>query len=255
MSSVTSPTGDIRRFSLLEPVIAAFVCLILVSNIIAQKFFDFELFGLSLSSDVGTILLFPVTYIFGDVLTEVFGYAVARRVVWYGFIMNIVAAVIFTGAVAMPFSEAFTANEAFATVLGQMPAMVLASLAGYWFGSFTNDSIMAAMKIRMVRWDPTHRWLPLRASVSTVAGEFVDTLLFVGVATFFGVFPPEMFVSLVLTQWVIKTLVEILLTPLTVVVIRKMKQYEHSDVVGTETWNPFAFGKTGGVNLAAQSPQ
>ena len=97
MSSVTSPTGDIRRFSLLEPVIAAFVCLILVSNIIAQKFFDFELFGLSLSSDVGTILLFPVTYIFGDVLTEVFGYAVARRVVWYGFIMNIVAAVIFTG--------------------------------------------------------------------------------------------------------------------------------------------------------------
>ena len=114
---------------------------------------------------------------------------------------------------------------------------------------------MSIMASAMVRWDPTHRWLPLRAIVSTVAGEFVDTLLFVGVATFFGVFPPEMFVSLVLTQWVIKTLVEILLTPVTVVVIRKMKQYEHSDVVGTETWNPFAFGKTGGVNLAAQSPQ
>ena len=255
MSSVTSPAGDVRRFSLLEPVIAAFVCLILVSNIISQKFFDFELFGLPLSSDVGTILLFPVTYIFGDVLTEVFGYAVARRVVWYGFIMNIVAALIFTGAVAMPYSEAFTANEAFGTVLGQMPAMVFASLAGYFFGSFTNDSIMAAMKVQMVRWDPTHRWLPLRAIVSTVAGEFVDTLLFVGVATFFGVFPPELFMSLVLTQWAIKTLVEILLTPVTVVVIRKMKQYEHSDVVGTETWNPFSFSKTGGINLAAQSAQ
>ena len=253
MKSIISPVlgNDVRRFSLLEPVIAAFVSLILVSNIISQKFFDVELLGLTFSSDVGTILLFPVTYIFGDILTEVFGYAVARRVVWYGFAMNVLAALIFTAAVAMPHSEAFTANEAFSNVLGQMPAMVLASLAGYWFGSFTNDTILAAMKIRMVRWDPTHRWLPLRTIGSTVVGELVDTFLFVGVATWCGVFPAEMFVSLVLTQWLIKTLVEIALTPLTVIVIRKMKRYEHSDIVGTDSWNPFAFNKSGGTNLVS----
>ena len=250
-ASSASSRNDVRRFSLLEPVIAAFVGLILVSNIIAQKFFDVQLFGLTFSSDVGTILLFPVTYIFGDVLTEVFGYAVARRVVWYGFAMNVLAAFIFTAAVAMPHSEAFTANEAFSSVLGQMPAMVLASLAGYWFGSFTNDTVLAAMKINMVSWDPTHRWLPLRTIVSTIVGELVDTTLFVGVATLFGIFPAEMFVSLVLSQWLIKTLVEVALTPVTVIVIRLMKRHENCDIVGTESWNPFAFSKSGGTNLAA----
>lgn len=256
MTSPVSPASsssrnEARRFSLLEPVIAAFVGLILVSNIIAQKFFDAELFGMTFSSDVGTVLLFPVTYIFGDVLTEVFGYAVARRVVWYGFAMNILAALIFTAAVAMPHSEAFAANDAFASVLGQMPAMVMASLAGFWFGSFANDTVLAAMKIHMVRWDPTHRWLPLRTIASTIVGELVDTTLFVGVATFFGVFPAEMFVSLVLSQWLIKTLVEVALTPVTVIVIRLMKRHESCDIVGTESWNPFAFTKSGGTNLAA----
>ena len=253
MKSVTSPVVpvDARRFSLLEPVIAAFVGLILVSNIISQKFFDIPLFGMSFSSDVGTILLFPLTYIFGDVLTEVFGYAVARRVVWYGFAMNVLAAIIFTAAVAMPHSAEFAGNEAFSAVLEQMPAMVLASLAGYWFGSFTNDTILAAMKVRMVRWDPTHRWLPLRTIVSTIIGELVDTVLFVGVSSYFGVFPAEMFVSLVLTQWLIKTLVEVALTPVTVAIIRYMKRYESCDIVGTESWNPFAFRKSGGTNLVA----
>lgn len=242
---------DVRRFSLLEPVIAAFVGLILVSNIIAQKFFDIQLFGFTFSSDVGTILLFPLTYIFGDILTEVFGYAVSRRVVWYGFVMNAIAALVFTAAVAMPHSDAFTNNAAFGAVLGQMPAMVLASLAGYWFGSFTNDTILAAMKVWMVRWDPTHRFLALRTIGSTVVGELVDTCLFVGVATLFGVFPAEMFLNLVLTQWLVKTLVEVLLTPVTIVVIRLMKRQESCDIVGTETWNPFAFSKSGGTNLLA----
>ncbi len=238
-----------RRFSLLEPVIAAFVGLILISNIISQKFFDFQIFGLTLSSDVGTILLFPLTYIFGDILTEVFGFAVARRVVWYGFGLNALGALLFTAAVAMPHSPSFANNAAFASVLGQMPTMVLASLLGYWFGSFVNDTVLAAMKVWMVRWDPKHRWLPLRTIGSTIIGELVDTALFVGVATLFGVFPPEMYLSLALSQWLIKTLVEVILTPLTVIVIRVMKKHESCDMVGTETWNPFAFTKTGGTNL------
>ena len=163
--------------------------------------------------------------------------------------MNALAVLIFTVAVAMPYSPAFITNSAFSTVLGQMPAMVLASLAGYWFGSFTNDTILAALKIRMVRWDPRHRFLALRTIASTIVGEMVDTTLFVGVATLLGVFPSELFISLVLTQWLIKTLVEIALTPVTMVVIRAMKRREACDMVGTESWNPFAFTRAGGTNL------
>jgi uncharacterized integral membrane protein (TIGR00697 family) len=239
------------RFRLLEPVIASFVGLLLISNIIAQKFLDLHLGGLTLTTDVGTLLLFPVTYIFSDILTEVYGYAVSRRVVWYGFAMNALAALVFSLAVALPFSPDFTAQKSFAAVLGQFPGLVLASLVGYWFGSFTNDSVIAAMKVWMVRWDPQHRWLPLRTIASTIAGELVDTSLFVGVGTLVGVFPASIYLDMVLTQWLIKTLVETVLTPVTVLVVRRMKRFEQTDVVGTDTWSPFAFGKGGGTNLWA----
>lgn len=238
-----------RKLNLLEPLIALFVGLIIVSNIISQKFFQINLAGLTFTTDVGTVLLFPVTYIFSDILTEVYGYSASRRVVWYGFAVNILVALVFTAAVALPHSPDFTSQEAFAAILGQVPGLVIASMAGYWFGSFTNDSIIAGMKIWMVKWDPHHKWLPLRTIASTVGGELVDTALFVGVATLFGIFPAADYLSLVLTQWLIKTLVEVVLTPVTVIVIRLIKKHERTDVVGTETWNPFAIGKSGGENI------
>ena len=238
-----------RTFSLLEPVIAAFVGLIIVSNIVSQKFLSFSLFGLPVATDMGTLLLFPVTYLFGDVLTEVFGFAVSRRVVWYGFAMNALAAIIFSVAVAMPYSPDFTTQKEFAVVLGSVPALVLASLAGFWFGSFTNDFIMARMKVWMVTWDPTHRWLALRTIASTVAGELVDTCLFVGVGVLGHVFPRELLVPLVVSQWAIKVGVEVALTPATVVLCRVMKAHEAKDIVGVDTYNPFAFRSAGGTNL------
>jgi len=243
MSSLPS-----RQFRLLEPIIAASVALVLVSNIVAQKFFSFPLFGMTLSTDVGTLLLFPVAYVLADILTEVYGYGASRRVIWYTFGANALAALLFTAAVALPFSPDFNQN-AFASVLGQVPGIVIASLCGAWFGGFTNDSVLASMKVWMVQWDPKHRWLPLRTVASTIAGQAVDTSLFVGVATLFGVFPADAFWSLVLTQWVLKSLVEIVLTPLTVLIIRAVKKAEGLDVVGTETYNPFALGKDGGKNL------
>lgn len=237
------------RWSLLEPIIAAFVGLILVSNIVAQKFLSFPLFGLSLSTDMGTLLLFPMTYIFGDVLTEVFGYAVSRRVIWYGFAMNAIAALVFAAAVAMPHSPEFTGQAAFATVLGSVPGIVVASLLGFWFGSFTNDLVLARMKVWMVKWDPRHRWLALRTIASTLVGELVDTGIFVAVATLFGIFPPELMASLILSQWLLKTAIEALLTPLTVLACGLMKRHEGKDIVGTESWNPFAIRHGGGENL------
>lgn len=238
-----------RSFSLLEPVIAAFVGLILVSNIVAQKFLSFDFFGLTLSTDMGTLLLFPLTYIFGDVLTEVFGFAVSRRVIWYGFAMNGLAALLFSVAVALPWSPDFSGQAAFASVLGAVPGIVFASLVGFWFGSFTNDFVIARMKMWMVAWDPNHRWLALRTIASTILGELVDTCLFVLVATLFGIFPFELLISLILTQWVIKVSIETLLTPVTIVVCKRMKIWESRDVVGVDSWNPFAFGGGGGRNL------
>lgn len=237
-----------QRINLLEPIIALFVGLIIVSNIISQKFFQINLAGITFTTDVGTILLFPITYIFSDVLTEVYGYSASRRVVWYGFAVNVLMALIFTAAVALPYDQQFD-QKSFSAILGQVPGLVVASMAGYWFGSFTNDGIIAGMKIWMVKWDPHHKWLPLRTIASTIGGELVDTALFVGVATLFGIFPASDYISLVLTQWMIKTLIEVLLTPVTVMVIRMIKKHEQTDVVGTESWNPFAIGKSGGENL------
>ncbi len=238
-----------RSFSLLEPVIAAFVGLILVSNIVSQKFLSFSLAGLPVAMDMGTLLLFPMTYIFGDVLTEVFGFAVSRRVIWYGFAMNALAALLFSAAVAMPWSPDFTTQKEFATILGSVPGLVLASLVGFWFGSFTNDFIMSKMKLWMVKWDPTHRWLPMRTIASTLAGELVDTALFVSVGCLASVFPKELLVSLVISQWIIKVGIETLLTPLTVLVCRLLKAHESKDMLGVDSYNPFAFTGSGGVNL------
>ena len=238
-----------KTFTLLEPIIAAAVAIVLVSNVIAQKFLGFHLLGIPVTTDVGTLLLFPVAYILSDILTEVYGYAASRRVVWYTFAANILAAGLYTAAVAMPHSPDFTTQDAFAAVLGQVPGLVVASVCGAWFGSFANDSTLAVMKVWMVKWDPTHRWLPLRTIASTVVGQAVDTSLFVGVAVLFGVFPVADLVSLVISQWIIKSLVEIVLTPVTILVIRAIKRFEGMDVVGTQTWNPFAFGKAGGENL------
>jgi uncharacterized integral membrane protein (TIGR00697 family) len=237
-----------RSFSFLEPTIAAAVAIVLVSNVIAQKFFVFTVFGISVTTSVGTLLLFPVAYIISDILTEVYGYGASRRVVWYTVAANILAASLYSAAVAMPHSPDFTNQGAFATVLGQVPGLVVASICGSWFGSFANDSTLAVMKVWMVKWDPHHKWLPLRTIASTVVGQAVDTALFVGVAVLFGVFPAFIFLALFLGQWVLKSLVEIVLTPVTVLVIRAIKRFEGMDVVGTDTYNPFAFGKDGGEN-------
>lgn len=233
-----------KKFSFLEIAIAGFVGLLIVSNIVAQKFFEVSFLGINWSVDTGTLLLFPLLYIFGDILVEVWGYHTARRVIWYGFGFNILAAVIFILAVKMPHSEYFTYQDSFATVLGATPGLVISSMGGYWIGSFANSFIMARMKEWMVKWDPEHKWLPLRTIGSTIIGELLDTTGFVGIGVIFGIFPSELFISLTITQWILKTVVEVIMTPLTVVVVKKLKAYEETDVVGTETYNPFAFSKS-----------
>jgi len=238
-----------RKPSLLEPFMVLFVGILIVANVIAQKFWDVTWLGINMSVDVGTLLLFPMLYIFSDIFSEVYGYATSRRVVWYGFAVQILAAILFSLAIAMPHSEYFTNQEAFKTILGSVPFLVAASMIGYLGGSFTNDIIMVKMKEWMIAWDPKHKWLPLRTIGSTFFGEFVDTALFVGIATILGVFPGTLYISLVITQWLLKTFIEAAMTPVTVLVVKAVKKYEGLDIVGTETLNPLAVNKDGGRNM------
>lgn len=235
-----------REFSFLDILTPLFCVILVVANVIAQKFFDFTFLGITWSLDVGTLILFPGLYIFGDILVEVWGYATARKVIWTGFGAQLLAALMFMLAVAMPSSPYFDASEAFARILGAVPVLVVASLVGYWAGSFANSFVMAKMKEWMITWDPIHRWLALRTIASTIVGEFVDTAVFVGIGAIFGVFPTQIFIMLIITQWIIKTLTEAVMTPVTMAVVRRLKAYEGVDAVGLEaddTYSPFAFFK------------
>ncbi|MBN1498769.1 MAG: queuosine precursor transporter [Spirochaetes bacterium] len=239
-----------QKFNLFEIITAIFVGILIVSNIVSQKFFDFTFLGFTMSLDSGTLLLFPVLYIFGDVVPEVYGYHASRRLIWYGFGANVLAAFLFKLSIMLPHSEYFTYQDAFSLVLGNVTGLVLASMGGYLVGSFINSFIMAHMKTWMIRKDPSHKFLFVRTIASTFAGEFFDTAIFVGIATFlFKIFPPEIYISLVLTQWLLKSLIETSFTPVTLYIIRKVKKYENMDIVGTDSYNPFAVNKSGGTNL------
>lgn len=230
-------------FHLLDSVTVAFVAVLIVSNIASSaKIVDlgFSLFGQRMAFDGGT-LLFPVSYIFGDILTEVYGYRTTRRVIWTGFVALTISSLIFMALAALPGEaswEASVGSVAYRSVLGGMSSggIVVASLLGYWTGSFVNSAILARMKVLT-----KGRALWARTIGSTLAGELADTASFVLVATLSGVFPASLFLSLVLGNYVFKCAVEAAMTPVTYRIVASMKRRE-----GIDAWdegislNPFA---------------
>jgi uncharacterized integral membrane protein (TIGR00697 family) len=232
-------------YHLFDLIIGIFVTVLIISNIASSaKIVDwgFSLFGVQMAFDAGT-LLFPVSYIFGDVLTEVYGYRRSRRVIWTGFICLALSALVLWLVRVLP-GEAtwqdYAGQAAFVAILGGMSSggIVLASLAGYWSGEFSNSFIMAKMKI-LTRG----RWLWTRTIGSTIVGELVDTVVFIVVASLFRVFPWSLFVTLVLTNYLFKCTVEALMTPVTYAVVNWLKRVEREDYYdyGTD-FNPFQMG-------------
>jgi uncharacterized integral membrane protein (TIGR00697 family) len=231
-----------RSYRYFDLVMALFVTVLIVSNIASSaKIVDwgFSIFGVRMAFDAGTIL-FPVSYIFGDVLTEVYGYRRSRRVIWTGFGCLALAALVLGIVRFLPGEaawEGYAGQAAYNQILGGFSngGIVVASLAAYWAGEFSNSYILARMKV-ITRG----RWLWTRTVGSTIAGEGVDTLIFTLAATLAGVFPWEIFGSLVLTNYLFKVGVEALMTPLTYAVVSSLKRLESEDYYdhGTD-FNPF----------------
>ena len=230
-------------YRLLDTVTAAFVTVLLISNIAsAAKIVDLRVSigGCPLAFDGGTFL-FPLSYIFGDVLTEVYGYRKSRKVIWTGFGCAAVMSLTFWILGRLPGEvswESTAGQAAYDKILGSVGngAIIMASLAAYWAGEFSNSYVLAKMKIA------THgRWLWTRTVGSTVVGEGVDTLLFVGIATILGVFPREAFWSLLVANYVFKVGVEAVMTPVTYRLCGFLKRIEGVDVYDRDTsFNPFS---------------
>lgn len=213
-------------------VLAAFVAVLLISNIASTKILVLGPF----TFDGGT-LLFPLSYIFGDILTEVYGFRRARRVIWAGFAATGVMAVVLALVGTLPPAADWPHQEAFAAILGQTPRIVAASLVAYWAGEFSNSWILSRMKVRT-----RGRYLFARTIGSTLVGEGVDTALFVTVA-FAGVLPGGLLLAVAVSNYLFKVGVEVAATPLTYAAVNRIKRAEGVDVFDEGiSYNPFRIG-------------
>ncbi|QQN74557.1 queuosine precursor transporter [Croceicoccus sp. YJ47] len=230
----------VGHFRFYDLVMAAFVMIVLLSNVIgASKLSYITLPGGTQWVFGAGVLFFPVSYIIGDVLTEVYGYARARRVIWTGFAALLFMAFMAWAVVSLPPMEGWEGQDAYEFVFGNTWRIVAASIVAFWVGEFANSYVLAKMKSRM---QGRHLWM--RIIGSTVVGQGLDSLIFYPVA-FLGVpgFPPELIAQAVVSQWAIKTGWEALLTPVTYRVIGALKRAEAVDVYDETTdFSPFAKG-------------
>ena len=225
------------HFRYYDFVMAAFVAIILLSNVLgAGKVAVVNLPGIGLWPFGAGILFFPISYVIGDVLTEVYGYARARRVIWVGSVAVLFMAFMSWVVVALPPSPEWTNQAAYETIFGQVPRIVFASLAAFWVGEFVNSYVLARMKI----WT-RGRMLWTRTIGSTIAGQGVDSLIFYPLA-FLGAsgWTNDLVFKVLVTQWVLKVSWEVLLTPFTYLVVNFLKRREGVDVFDEGTdFTPF----------------
>lgn len=226
--------GQFRYFDF---VMAAFVAILLLSNVLgAGKVAEVVLPGFGPWPFGAGILFFPLSYIIGDVLTEVYGYARARRVIWAGFAATAFMALMSWIVVALPPAPSWTNQAAYETVFGQVPRIVFASMVAFWAGEFVNAYVLAKMKV----WTGgRHLWT--RTIGSTVVGQGVDSLIFYPLA-FWGAegWTPGLVVTVLFTQWALKVGWEVLLTPVTYAVVGWLKRAEGADVFDRDTdFTPF----------------
>ena len=218
------PQRSPRSSPLLLGVSALFVACLVTSNIIAVKITRFG----PLTAPAA-IVIFPLAYLFGDVLTEVWGYAVARLVIWTGFFANIVAVSFIAIAIALPSDPSFHGQAAFAGILGSSPRLVMASLAAYLCGEFLNSFVLAKLKLAT-----RGRFLWTRTIGSTVVGQGVDSAIFLSLG-FIGTLPGSVVLTSIGSVWLIKVVYEVVATPLTYLIVTVAKRVEGVDTYDRDT--------------------
>jgi queuosine precursor transporter len=220
---------SLREFKHYDLCVNIFVVVLLISNLVASKITAIGPFRLS-----GAQLLFPITYIFGDIFTEVYGYAGSRRAIWTGFLASGLMAVMAMITVALPPAPGWNDQEAFAKIFNFVPRLVVASLIAYWAGEFANAFVLARLKLRT---QGRHLWL--RTISSTVVGQGVDTVL-VMVIAFGGSLTPSLIGNMIVSGYLGKVLYEVVATPMTYAVVNFLKRREGVDVFDEKTdFNPF----------------
>jgi len=219
------------RLSPLFLVIAAlFITALITANIVAVK-----LIGIAGVILPAAIVVFPISYIIGDILTEVYGYRAARSVIWLGFGCNAIVVLFFWIAGLLPIAPDWEGQEAYQRILGYTPRLLVASFAGYLVGEFSNAFIMARAKVFT-----EGRWLWSRTVGSTIVGEGLDSVLFISIA-FAGTVPGSVLGGMILAQWLAKVIYEIAATPLTYAIVSFLKKKEQTDVYDRQiSFNPLA---------------
>ena len=206
-----------------------FVTCLITANIIAVKLVS--VFGLVLPS---AVIIFPISYIFSDVLTEVYGYRRARQVIWLGFLCNLIVVIAIWVGQVMPPASFWNGQAAYERILGYTPRLLAASFLAYLVGEFSNSFVLAKMKIAT-----RGKWLWTRTIGSTLVGEGLDSLVFITLA-FVGTIPLANLASAIVTQWLVKSAYEAVATPLTYWVVNFLKREEGIDVYDYDTrFNPF----------------
>ena len=201
----------------------------MVSNTVAVKLIQVGPFVFT-----GAIFIFPISYIFGDILTEVYGYRATRIVIWSGFLALIGMSIVYASVAGIPAAPFWPNQSAYEHILGVVPRVVLASIIAYFAGEFANSYVLSRMKVRM---GGRHLWM--RTIGSTIVGEGVDTALFITIV-FFGTIQEGQIVGLIISGYLFKVLYEVVATPLTYFIVRKLKVYEGVEVYDRDIrYNPF----------------
>lgn len=219
-----------KSYKYFDIILGIFVAVLLISNVASAKITQIGPF----TFDGGTIL-FPVAYIFGDILTEVYGYKRSRRVIWTGFLAALLMAAVFILVGKLKPAEGWENQAAYEAILGWTPRIVFASLVAYFAGEFSNSYTLAKMKVAT-----SGKWLWMRTIGSTLIGEGIDTILFVLIA-FWGVLEPSLIITIIISNYIFKSGFEIVATPLTYVVVDFLKRTEHENYYDKNTnFNPFS---------------
>ena len=217
---------NLKYFSIISSM---FVAVLLISNTIASKLFFIGPFIFT-----GAIIIFPLSYIFGDVLTEVYGYTRSRKIIWTGFICLIFMSLVYWLVGLLPPAPGWNNQDAYNSILGIVPRIVFASIVAYFVGEFSNSFVLAKLKILT---SGKHLWI--RTIGSTIVGEGIDTTLFVTIA-FLGVIPSNLLLLAIISGYGFKVIYEVIATPITYVFVRKLKEAEGIDTFDYNTnFNPF----------------